>query len=123
MHVVCAWLGNSESVARKHYLQVTEEHFEAAQTADGSKDEQTQKQRQTTGKTSSNELLRRSVEAAQNAAQSVIDSRDSDGQRSAENAKTSDNSHVVTLRQPLTMLKTSPGGTRTPDQGIMSPLL
>ncbi|HTM53198.1 MAG TPA: hypothetical protein VL175_04190 [Pirellulales bacterium] len=29
-HVVCAWIGNSEAVARKHYLQVTEEHFEQA---------------------------------------------------------------------------------------------
>jgi len=26
-HVVCAWIGNSRLVARKHYLQVTEEHF------------------------------------------------------------------------------------------------
>jgi hypothetical protein len=33
-HVVCAWIGNSRAVARKHYLQVTEEHFErAAQNA------------------------------------------------------------------------------------------
>lgn len=29
-HVVCAWMGHSEAVARKHYLQVTEEHFRAA---------------------------------------------------------------------------------------------
>jgi len=29
-HVVCAWMGNSKVVARKHYLQVTEEHFEQA---------------------------------------------------------------------------------------------
>ena len=29
-HVVCAWLGNSEAVARKHYLQVTDDHFEQA---------------------------------------------------------------------------------------------
>ena len=27
MHVVCAWIGNSRSVATKHYLQVTNEHF------------------------------------------------------------------------------------------------
>jgi len=32
-HVVSAWLGNSEIVARKHYLQVTDEHFERAQKA------------------------------------------------------------------------------------------
>jgi integrase len=29
-HVVCAWLGNSEAVAREHYLQVTDEHFARA---------------------------------------------------------------------------------------------
>ena len=29
-HVVCAWIGNSRSVARKHYLQVTDEHFKRA---------------------------------------------------------------------------------------------
>jgi hypothetical protein len=29
-HVVCAWIGNSKVVARKHCLQVTEEHFEQA---------------------------------------------------------------------------------------------
>jgi len=30
IHVVCAWIGNSQAVARKHYLQVTEEHFQRA---------------------------------------------------------------------------------------------
>ncbi len=29
-HVVCAWLGNSEDVAKKHYYQVTDAHFAAA---------------------------------------------------------------------------------------------
>ncbi len=33
-HVVCAWLGNSPRVARVHYLQVTDEHFERAIAAD-----------------------------------------------------------------------------------------
>ena len=33
-HVVCAWLGNTRAVARKYYLQVTDEHFQqAAQNA------------------------------------------------------------------------------------------
>jgi hypothetical protein len=32
-HVVCAWLGNSERVAREHYLQVTDEHYTKAATA------------------------------------------------------------------------------------------
>ncbi len=26
-HAVCAWIGNSESVAKKHHLQVIDEHF------------------------------------------------------------------------------------------------
>ncbi|HEV2294520.1 MAG TPA: site-specific integrase [Tepidisphaeraceae bacterium] len=29
-HVTCAWIGNTEAVARKHYLMVTETHFEQA---------------------------------------------------------------------------------------------
>lgn len=31
-HVVCKWIGNTEAVARKHYLQLTDEHFERATT-------------------------------------------------------------------------------------------
>jgi integrase len=30
IHVVCAWIGNTPSVANKHYLQVTDEHFQQA---------------------------------------------------------------------------------------------
>jgi hypothetical protein len=30
LHVVCAWLGNSPEVARKHYLQTLDSHFEQA---------------------------------------------------------------------------------------------
>jgi elongation factor P--beta-lysine ligase len=33
IHVVCQWIGNSEAVAKRHYLQVTDEHF--AQAAQG----------------------------------------------------------------------------------------
>jgi len=29
-YVVCSWIGNTVAVARKHYLQTTEEHFEQA---------------------------------------------------------------------------------------------
>ena len=29
-HVVCEWIGNSERVARRHYLQVTDDHFARA---------------------------------------------------------------------------------------------
>lgn len=30
VHVVCAWIGNTERIAQKHYLQVTEDHFTLA---------------------------------------------------------------------------------------------
>ncbi len=30
IHVVCNWIGVSQAVAAKHYLQVTDEHFEQA---------------------------------------------------------------------------------------------
>lgn len=30
LHVVCAWIGNSSAIAAKHYLQVTDEHFDRA---------------------------------------------------------------------------------------------
>ncbi|MBI2477679.1 MAG: site-specific integrase [Planctomycetia bacterium] len=30
LHVVCAWIGNSQAVAAKHYLQVTDQHFSDA---------------------------------------------------------------------------------------------
>jgi integrase len=30
IHVVCQWIGNSQAVAAKHYLQTTDEHFEKA---------------------------------------------------------------------------------------------
>jgi len=33
-HVVCRWIGNSPAVARKHYLQVTDEHFQKAVLSD-----------------------------------------------------------------------------------------
>jgi hypothetical protein len=34
-HVVCLWLGNSPDIAREHYLQITDEHWQRAQvTAD-----------------------------------------------------------------------------------------
>ena len=30
LHVVCSWIGNSQVVAQKHYLQVTDDHFSKA---------------------------------------------------------------------------------------------
>lgn len=33
IHVVCQWIGNSQAVAKEHYLQTTDAHFEAARKA------------------------------------------------------------------------------------------
>jgi hypothetical protein len=30
LHVVCDWIGNTERIAKKHYLQTTEDYFERA---------------------------------------------------------------------------------------------
>jgi integrase len=30
LHVVCTWIGNSQPIAAKHYLQITDEHFTQA---------------------------------------------------------------------------------------------
>jgi integrase len=30
IHVVCAWIGNTEMIAAKHYLQVTDDHYKQA---------------------------------------------------------------------------------------------
>jgi hypothetical protein len=37
LHVVCAWIGNTERIAAKHYLQVTEDYFARA-AEDGAQD-------------------------------------------------------------------------------------
>lgn len=34
IHVVCEWIGNSQAVAKKHYLQTTDEHFKKATESD-----------------------------------------------------------------------------------------
>ncbi len=33
IHVVCEWMGNTQAIAARHYLQVTDEHYQAAQNA------------------------------------------------------------------------------------------
>ena len=38
MHVVCAWIGNTQAVAAKHYLQVRDEDFERAAKRDAEDD-------------------------------------------------------------------------------------
>jgi hypothetical protein len=38
LHVVCAWIGNTEAIAQKQYLQVTEAHFAQAAKANSAPD-------------------------------------------------------------------------------------
>ena len=38
MHVVCAWIGNTQAVAAKHYLQVRDEDFDRAVQRDAKDD-------------------------------------------------------------------------------------
>jgi integrase len=38
LHVVCAWIGNSQPIAAKHYLQVTDDDFERAAKGDSAPD-------------------------------------------------------------------------------------
>ena len=35
IHVVCAWLGNTQAVAQNHYLKVVDAHFEKAAAQSG----------------------------------------------------------------------------------------
>ena len=50
LHVACAWIGNTEAVAKQHYLQVTEAHFaDAAGTRDALGDADTARHHRTSG--------------------------------------------------------------------------
>ena len=53
MHVVCQWIGNTQAIAAKHYLQVTDDHF--AQATEDLR----------------NQMLRRPPKAAQKAPQHI----------------------------------------------------
>jgi len=95
-HVVCDWLGNTEKVARENYLSTTDEDFRRA----------------TSGK------------VARNAARSPVATA-----RNSKNEEPEKSSHPLVLQGDASICEVvqttqgSPGGTRTPDQGIMSSLL
>lgn len=42
-HVVCGWMGNSQPVAKRHYLHTTDEHFNRAVMEDNSTEKAAQK--------------------------------------------------------------------------------
>jgi len=97
-HVVCAWLGNKAAVAAEHYLQVTTDHFERAATAGPA----------------SGALVVQSV-----AIHDVLQSSGSIEKTPKEPRRTLVNAIDSASENPTSR----PGGTRTHDQGIMSPLL
>src|SRR4030095_1679802 len=70
-HILCAWIANSRLVARKHYLQVTDEHFAQAATS--------------------------SAEAAQNQAQQTAETGRTDSQSHSERSRDSQElQHIAT---------------------------
>jgi len=97
-HVVCAWLGNKAAVAAEHYLQVTTDHFERA-AIEGPK---------------GGALLGHS-----GAAYSVPQCSGPIEKTSKEPRRALVNAIDSASENPTNR----PGGTRTHDQGIMSPLL
>ena len=60
-HVVCAWLGNSPQVARKHYLQVTDEHFAKRAAKSGAATARNGQQRPATRDAGSQKTPRKSL--------------------------------------------------------------
>ena len=93
-HVVCKWIGNSEAVARKHYLQVTDEHFEKA------------------------------ANPQENPQQSPAASTFHDvSQETTESEKPAENNGFCKASSEKRSLSNSGGGIRTPDTRIMIPLL
>jgi hypothetical protein len=103
MKTVCAWIGNSEAVASKHYLQVPDTHYLRA-----------------TSEAAMDEMLRRSEKAAQIAAQQLSEDGGINGNGMEQSRPKSLDAYLFSDGDSL---GNSPGGIRTPDQGIMSPLL
>ena len=50
LHVVCAWIGNSQAVAKEHYLQVTDADFAKAAGSEKAPQKAQQKGAETSGK-------------------------------------------------------------------------
>ena len=100
--VVCAWLGNSEMISRKHYVQVTEgDYAKAAQSQSEVTEAANQIEKENAATVPHVELLRRSVEAAQKAAQSALVSNVCEGLHPGEDANMSGNSqHVIPSQLP-----------------------
>ncbi len=119
--VVCAWLGNSEAISRKHYIQVTEHDYakavrqpepETAQTvADCNKGINGEESRT---ESQNGELLRRCVEAAQQTAQSALATGDHACQLDGDCAVWSAKWHSANRGQPRTNSKAVGEGFEPP---------
>jgi integrase len=118
--VVCTWLGNSEAISPKHYIQVTESDFaKASQRATRPPEESDnllRGQQENVSERKTNKLLRHTVDAAQKAAQSATENRDHNCQPSDNLAKTSEYSYLLNHRQPLTCQKAVGEGFEPPVQ-------
>jgi len=88
-HVVCEWIGNTEDVAAKHYLQITDEHYQDAIN-----------------------------NPTQNPTQSVHDSDDSAKPPRPDKQETSGKSMIVNLGQPLYMHSVVREGLEPPTKGL-----
>jgi integrase len=123
--VVCSWLGNSETISRKHYIQVTEQDYakavqkatRAARSAsDDPKRESLANHREPQSEPADAELLRRSVEAAHQAAQSAHVTGDYACQLFDDHAKMSGISHSDRGGQPRTSQRAVGEGFEPPVQ-------
>lgn len=64
LHVVCAWIGNSQPVAAKHYLQVTDAHFERAVSLGGPPSQRDEKSGESGSEKSDGEALQNPVQSS-----------------------------------------------------------
>ena len=97
LHVVAQWLGHTPKVATQHYLQVTDEHFALAVANDEAESGGT------TG----------GANTARNGMKSTAIDTDPIAVSSGK----------LGVSEVIDTSISRPGGIRTPDQGIMSPLL
>ncbi len=96
LQAVCAWIGNSQPVAAKHYLQVTDEHFERAAGIGPAQ---------------------RAAESGAEGARIPANGDELDG---ATNAKTPGFSEVFATKQLRSRPEYAPGRTRTSNLQIRS---
>lgn len=98
LHAVCAWLGNSEAIADKHYLRVTDADFEQALIP------------------VVKSVERGADQTAQNTTRATEAGAVAGSRQETENEK-------PPVYQGVSTQESGPAGIRTQNQRIMSPLL